>query len=104
MQRSSDSDGGITYRPEVTYHYTVDGREHLASRTRFGDRFGISFSAPAVRTVRRYPVGSSVTVRYNPEDPAEAVLEPGLNGFVLGSAALAFLFVAIAIWMLKPMR
>lgn len=99
LQRSRDSDRGVSYRPEVTYRYSVDGRELVASRTRFGDGLELSWSAPAVRTVCRYPVGASVTVRYNPHEPEEAVLEPGLNGLLLGGTALAAIFTAIAVWM-----
>jgi hypothetical protein len=68
----------------------------VASRTRFGDRLETRFSAPAVRMARRYPAGKTVTVRYNPHDAQEAVLEPGLNGLLLTAAAVSLLFLLSA--------
>ncbi|MCU1231892.1 MAG: hypothetical protein JWO97_4776 [Acidobacteria bacterium] len=97
LQRSNHSDGGLMYRPEVTYRYCVDGSEIIANRTRFGGRVELSWSAPAVRTVRKYPVGSEVVVYYNPNDPADSVLEPGPGGILFAGAAFGALFAAIGV-------
>jgi len=80
------SKGSTTYRPVITYRYVVDGVEHTSDRL-----------SGAVITHGRswaqgrcdaYPVGSEVTVYYNPRDPAKAVLESGMQWSSL-------LFVAI---------
>ena len=101
LQRSRDSEGGYSYRPEVSYQYSVEGQEFIASRTRYGDRLALSWSAPAARMVRRYPVGAVVSVHYDPDEPAEAVLEPGVNGLILMGVALGVLFTSIGIVMLR---
>ena len=73
------------------FNYTVAGHSY-ASR-----RFYVWGRPSADRAVREYAVGQHLTARYNPEDPAEAVVEPGNVGHSLligsivslGLAALA---------------
>jgi len=101
LQRSTDSEGGYSYRPEVTYRYSVNGQEFVASRTRFGDRLELSWSAPAVRVVRRYPVGAVIPVHYDPDDPADAVLEPGVNGLLFVGAAFGGVFTLLGVLALR---
>ena len=101
LQRSRDSDGESLYRPEVSYRYSANGEEFIASRTRYGDSLALSWSAPAARIARRYPVGAVVPVRYDPGDPAESVLEPGLNGLIVAGAAFGALFTSLGILALQ---
>lgn len=101
LQRSKDSDGGYSYRPEVSYRYSVHGEEFIASRTRFGDRLELNFSAPAARIVRRYPVGAVVLVCYNPDDPADAVLEPGINALLFAWTAFGGVFTIMGVLALR---
>jgi hypothetical protein len=100
LQRSSD-DGGFMYRSEVSYVYSVAGQEYVSSRARFGDSLSLSWSAPAVRVVRQYKVGSRVIVRYDPRDPDESVLETGINGFVFAWAATGALLLALGVFLLR---
>lgn len=53
------------------YRYVVSGQEYLGTRAAF---IRVPYSRPLYRTYRS---GQAVDVRYNPADPAEAVLEPG---------------------------
>lgn len=97
LQRSRDSEGGYSYRPDVSYRYAVKGKEFVARRTRFGDWLKLGWPGVADRVVRRYPVGAAILVHYNPQDPAEAVLEPGLNGLLFGGAAFGATFTLFGI-------
>jgi len=97
LQRSSDADGGYSYRPEVSYRYFVNREEFVARRTRFGDRLQLSWSAPAVRIISRYRVGAVVSVHYNPDDPADAVLEPGLNDLLFAAATFGGIFATLGV-------
>jgi hypothetical protein len=97
LRRSRDSEGGYLYRAEVSYRYSVDGQEFVATRSRFGDRLEVSWSAAAANLVRRYPVGTAVHVHYDPTDPSEAVLEPGINGLLFAGAGTGALFVFLAL-------
>ena len=76
VEESSDRDGGSTtwYNPIVRYSYTAGGREHQGNRLRFGNPRSASRNK-ADAAIVPYPPGASVMVRYNPEDPEEAVLE-----------------------------
>jgi hypothetical protein len=97
LQRSHGDEGGYMYRAEISYRYTVNGTEFVASRPRFGSRISLSWSAPAVRMTRKYPVGSHVTVFYDSEDPGEAVLEPGVTTFVWMSLAGGVMFLVLGV-------
>lgn len=74
-----DSDDGATHGVRISYAYTVGDHEYTGDRYRF-DKFKSSDSAWAREAVREHPVGSPTTVYYNPANPAEAVLRPGLTG------------------------
>ncbi|MEM0925446.1 MAG: DUF3592 domain-containing protein [Planctomycetota bacterium] len=96
-----------TYDVTVKYVYTVDGEVHSCQRVTFG---GINRSSESYveRLRTQYPFGKRVDVRYNPKNPAEAVLETevttwtrvnigvGIVGPVLG--------VLLIIWTLKNTR
>ncbi|HEY5722622.1 MAG TPA: DUF3592 domain-containing protein [Allosphingosinicella sp.] len=95
VEEDSDRDGGSTtwYNPVVAYSYAVAGETIEGSRIRFANmRRGSRNKAEEV--LARYRVGDSVTVRYNPEKPKEAVLEsqrPGPLYLVMALAGLLFI-------------
>jgi hypothetical protein len=63
--------------PVVIYAYQVDGLPYQSFRVRAADdtgRIPIVDTDPS-GTLERYPVGSNVTVFYDPDDPANAALE-----------------------------
>jgi Protein of unknown function (DUF3592) len=100
LHRAND-EGSYTYRPEVCYRYSVSGTEYVANVTRYGDGISLSTSKPAVKTVRKYPVGKLVTVHYNPHNPSEAVLEPGVNWLIAASFAMGAVFVVAGTFALR---
>ena len=99
---SRSSEGGRTYRAEVTYRYTVDGVSYTGDRIQ-ASTISSSSGSRASAMHRKYPKGKSVKVFYNPERPDRALLEPGasmgailmssLGGlfFVMGSLMVVFL-------------
>jgi len=70
--------GGPHYTPTVTYTYSVAGIPYQAERLQFGDP-DYSFQSRATRRLQPYPVGSHIAVRYDPDHPHRAVLEPGVG-------------------------
>ena len=61
----------------------------------------VSASAISAEVVAmRYPMGKSVTVRYDVENPNLSVLEPGIynEAFWLPGAGAAFLFFGLAVF------
>jgi uncharacterized protein YecT (DUF1311 family) len=59
--------------PDVRYQYDVAGTSYVGATV----RFSFSNSRPD-ETVARYPPGRHVTVYFDPDAPAQCVLEPGL--------------------------
>jgi hypothetical protein len=84
------------YRAVVVYEYEVDGKRFRGNR--IAQSPGINKGVPtfAEKTVRRYPGGSEVDVRYNGKRPSDSVLEPRVPpGWILGLLmALALLVLA----------
>jgi hypothetical protein len=88
------------YLGDVQYRYRVGDAEHLSSRVSFA-RGHLAAAEAWQRALAPYPVGQKVTVYYDPQNPASAVLEPGLAGemailykmdlFFIGVFAAAFL-------------
>lgn len=70
-----DADG-TTYTARLRYTYQVAGREYTADRDRY---YTVSAGRGAAqRIVEAHPVGNKVTVYYNPADPSDALLRPGI--------------------------
>lgn len=79
------------YMPIVEYAYSVGGRDFTSRSIWDGTEVSGSQSY-AQSIVQRYPVGRTITVHYNPADPAKSALEVGGNWhwalFVAGVLAL----------------
>jgi hypothetical protein len=100
VEESSDREGGTTtwYNPVVTYAYSVAGRELTGQRLRFGN-YRSSSRKKADAMIAPYAVGSSPSVRYNPEKPEECVLETKKPGPIyLVMAAFGLLFVGMGVF------
>jgi hypothetical protein len=86
---------GPVYEPDVKYEYRVGDTAHRADRVQFVQR-SFPWEDQAQEVVDRYPVGATVTVRYDPQRPKRAVLEPGRPHGSLPFVVLAAeLFVTI---------
>jgi hypothetical protein len=59
------------------YEYFVNQQRFMASNYRNGGNV-TPFDSVAEAAAKRYPVGRVVTVYYDPSDPAQALLEPGV--------------------------
>lgn len=81
VAKHADSDSGDYFVPQVRYVYQVDGvgQNGRVIRAGLGDR-GYPREQQARDDVARYSVGSSVPVRYDPQNPANAILELGQIG------------------------
>ena len=62
--------------PLLIYEYVVDGTVYEGSRVRYG---GYWSPSQARRARYRYEVGAQMPVHYDPRDPTQAVLEPGVS-------------------------
>lgn len=91
-------EGAASYAPDVGYSYSVGTTTRTGKTIAFRGLEGSKKSAEAI--VAKYPVGTEVTVHYEPTDNGASVLEPGTAGvsrdFRL-AALMIFLGIAIAI-------
>lgn len=76
-QPRAEQRGATTYTPLVTYTYCVGEQEFTAHRLDFLPPRSYPTAASAQAIVDRYPVGSKVTVFYNPLGPQQAALDRG---------------------------
>jgi hypothetical protein len=84
----------IEPRLHVTYTYVVAGASYTSSQ--------YSVLAPSagdatLRTLRKYPVGDTVSVHYDPENRSTAVLDASIPGGRVVLATLG-LVVALTMW------
>lgn len=80
-----NGENGVTYFPQVSYAYNVNGQTFQNQRIVFGGG-QTGNPAPAEKMAARYPAGSSVSVYFNPANPQDAVLErrSGSTGLLVG--------------------
>ena len=72
MLESRSSEDGYTDYPVVQYSYQVGAQAFQSSRLAPGPEVG---GSGARKVIERYPAGARVNVFYNPQNPAEAILE-----------------------------
>lgn len=104
-QDSSDDDDApkpppqTLYRPQVEYTYTVDGQTYTG--TELGrDVVEVSSRQHAQAHAARYVPRTPVTVFYDPNDPSQALLEPGVqaSSWAIPGAGAACLIVTTAFY------
>ncbi len=77
----AEKDKAETFIPGVSYRYEVLGKKYKNSRISFERDF--KDKAYAKGFVDKYPRGKQVKVFYNPGNPSQSVLEPGIKPFAL---------------------
>jgi hypothetical protein len=82
--------------PEVKYTYVVNGQTWQSSRVKFG---GVARQ----KILDKYPNGNPVQVFFDPQQPSNAVLEPGGSTQVMLFAGIGtFVFcLLMALWIVK---
>jgi hypothetical protein len=82
------------YEPVIEYSYRVDDREYHSTQLSFGGKAAGSQEIAEARAAR-YPLGSEVTVHYDPKNPSNAVLDLKVAyGVPLLAVAVVFLGLA----------
>jgi hypothetical protein len=97
IQRSLVVESGSedkAYKPEIVYEYQVNGRYYVGDVWRIGSE-AYTAREKSEFAVAGYPPGRPVTVYYNPDEPAEAVLEPGETGWSSAFAGAVFFLIGL---------
>jgi hypothetical protein len=82
---------------DIVYNYSVNGVEYTGHRYRYDDHnAALEWDA----TVEEHPRWSSQTVYYNPANPADSLLQPGVDGgdLLLLLFALPLNVMTAAVW------
>lgn len=86
-------DDGPTYAIDILYSYEFNGRKYESNRYDFMGGSSSGYSGKRA-IVKRYPPGKTAICYVNPNDPGEAVLEPGFTPTLLfGLIPMVFLFI-----------
>jgi len=82
---------------DIAYRYTVGGTVYMGHRYRYDEDNG-AFDYTA--TARSFPPFATRAVYYNPANPADAVLKPGMDGcdLLLVLFGLPFNIATVALW------
>ncbi len=82
------------YEAKISFTYYLNNTPHTGNKVSFND-YKASYSSRAEDVVSRYPQGSVVRVYYNPQNPNESVLEPGLGfgSFFIVIVGVIFAFI-----------
>ena len=91
---SGKNGSSTTYNANIVYKFTVDGETFNGDRVAYGD-YGSSDSSHAHEIVNRYPARKKVTVHYMPDNPAECLLEAGLQTQAWFPPILGLIFFTI---------
>lgn len=97
-QEPSEEDGAPArelrvFTASVKYRYKVGEKQLTGDRLSL-DELETSNRNTAVELAARYPPGASISVFYEPRDPTEAVLQPGVSG---GSAIIPLVGVGLVL-------
>lgn len=93
VSEESDSDG-TSYRPRITYEFTVDDTTHIGDRIHFGSVGSRNYDTHAEITAR-YPVAAKVPVHHHPSSPEHSVLEPGFHANLLFKPGFGAVFAIL---------
>lgn len=102
VTESSGADGGSTYRAEIAYSYSVEGREYQGSRYGLTERSS-GGSGDKAAIVADHPPGRRTTCWFDPDDPEESVLNRDFSpSLLVGIFPPVFLATngVVLLWML----
>jgi hypothetical protein len=91
IKAHSSGESGTTYSPTISYEYEAAGTGYSGETI----AFGMMSSSSSYDDANKYPIDKKVLVHYNPADPSEAVLEPGIHGGTWSYLGLGTAFVLV---------
>ena len=90
--------GGPQFRIKLNYRYTVDGKAYTGERFNNRNNY-LSGEGQARSVAQAYPQGARCEVFYNPNDPAEAVIDPSVTWHTWGRLALGAVGLLLGVWL-----
>lgn len=106
--RSGKKKARKSFKPEISYTYTVDGERHFGDRIVFGPTSYYTLlrgnRERAREVVAKYPEGSTVSVFYSPNNHSHCVLEAGLQFTACVKPVLGFAFMMAGVFLLRSSK
>ncbi len=78
VRREWDKNNGAPetkYWFEIQYNYDVDNRTYLGERYAFHGNPSFKTKAGAKKLLEKFPIGKTITVYYQPDNPEESVIK-----------------------------
>jgi len=95
VERHQSSDGD-TYSIEISFRYTVDGKEYVSDTYNFNKSSSSGYKGKA-QLVREFPVGSEHICWVNPDDSNQAVLNRNIPGIVFFTIPFSSIFMLVGL-------
>ena len=89
------------YTADIEYEFTLDGVKHTGNQLTTVQGGNLATRPSVEKSLEKYPVGQTVVVSYNPDDPSQSVLEPGSWGGFFALAGLSLVLItipAVVLW------
>jgi hypothetical protein len=86
------------YIADIKYSYKSNNKEYHSNKFNASNARGISGWARNV--VKQYPINSSAKIYYNPDNPEDSVIEPGLqyeNYYMTGIPLVSFMLLLLTL-------
>lgn len=83
------------YTAHVKYKYTVDGVEYVSNRICSRTPLPFDMYGESYENASLYRAGKTVLVYYNPEDPEQSVLKPGIRPKHIIAVLMGFVGVVL---------
>ncbi len=89
-----------SYSPQVAYTYSVMGQAYFSTAVTIGATRTFSSYAKVQARLAKYPLGQTVSVYYDPQQPAQATLEPGATGGAWGTVLMGIITGGMGVFVL----
>lgn len=100
----------ITLTPHIVYKYILDGKVYMGRRVNIYKSFSYSSISDsfAVKSEDEfqylYPVGSKVSVHYDPRNPSDAVIKPGFDVVGISVTTLGLLLMITVVFIIQKKK
>ena len=92
---SSSKKNKFKYTISLAYTYEANGKQFNAHQIFFGETKSTSSKARSHAVIEKYPTDSDITVYYDPQEPSQAVLEPGIQSVTYLPLGLGLIFLLV---------
>jgi hypothetical protein len=100
----------VSVSPHAVYIFVVDGKEYVGKKINIYKSFTYSNLNPDAATetadkfLEKYPIGSKVTVHYNPKNPEDAIIDAGFDLVGIGVTVAGLILMIVAVFVIVKMK